>query len=60
MKYKIGDKVVIRTDIDSTITISCGFVHQMEKYRGLIATIIGYNLYDSSYEINLDKGYWRM
>lgn len=56
MKYKIGDKVLIRKDL---VTDECGsdsVVSEMLKYRGKIATIKRYT--DIAYMIDLDGGSW--
>ena len=40
LRYKIGDKVRVRSDIEAEFTSDdCNFVEQMEKYRGQTMTI---------------------
>lgn len=40
MKYKVGDKVRVRSDLEESETYGCqAFVKQMEKYKGKLVTI---------------------
>lgn len=58
MKYKKGDKVKIREDLEVGKEYSdCTFIVDMEKYKGAIATI-NYCYDDGSYDIDLDGGAW--
>ena len=58
MKYKIGDKVKIREDLEVGKEYNdCTFIGDMEKYKGKIATIY-YCYNDGSYDIDLDGGDW--
>lgn len=55
MKYKVGDKVRIRKDL--MIFERYGkqtFVEQMEKYKGMPATIS--EVFSDAYHIKEDKG----
>ena len=58
MKYKIGDKVKIREDLEVGKGYNdCTFIKDMEQYKGKIATIY-YCYNDDSYDIDLDGGAW--
>lgn len=58
MKYKVGDKVRIREDLEVGKEYnSCTFIIDMKKYKGEIATIT-YCYDDDSYDIDLDEGAW--
>lgn len=58
MKYKIGDKVKIREDLEVGKGYNdCTFIKDMEQYKGKIATIY-YCYDDDSYDIDLDDGAW--
>lgn len=61
-KYKIGDKVRIREDLESGIQYDdVTYVSEMDKYRGKVATITNYaGIYHPSYFIDLDEEtyYW--
>lgn len=58
MKYKIGDKVKIREDLEIGKEYNdCTFIKNMEQYKGKIATIY-YCYSDGSYDIDLDDGEW--
>ena len=60
MKYKVGDKVIIRRDLMIFERYgSQTFVKQMEKYKGMPATIS--EVFSDTYYIKEDKGenwYW--
>lgn len=58
MKYKVGDKVKIREDLEVGKEYNdCTFIIDMEKYKGKMATIT-YIYSDDSYDIDLDDGNW--
>ena len=60
MKYKIGDKVKIREDLEYGHTYDESLyivTTKMLKYRGKVATIVGTNNYPLSYGIDLDEGH---
>jgi hypothetical protein len=58
MKYKVGDKVRIREDLEVGKGYNnCTFIRDMKKYKGEIATIT-YCYDDGSYDIDLDEGAW--
>ena len=55
MKYKVGDRVRIRTDlIANTLYSEYYFVKEMDRYKGKVANIIGVDLY--YYRIDIDNG----
>lgn len=55
MKYKVGDRVRIRTDlIINTLYSEYYFVKEMDRYKGKVANIIGVDLY--YYRIDIDNG----
>lgn len=55
MKYKVGDKVRIRRDLMTFERYgSQTFVKQMEKYKGMTATIS--EVFSDTYCIKEDKG----
>lgn len=57
-KYKVGDKVLIREDLEvSKYYGSCSVVPRMKKYLGQIATIERIDI-DGDYEIDLDDKEW--
>lgn len=62
VKYKKGDKVRIREDLESGIQYGdVTYVSEMDKYRGKVATITNYaGVYHPSYFIDLDEEtyYW--
>lgn len=61
MKYEIGDKVKIKTDlIAGTIygDDSIDFTNQMIPYKGKEATIIKLNRDNNYYCLDIDKGYY--
>ena len=40
MKYKVGDKVRVRSDLEESETYGCqAFLKQMEKYKGKLVKI---------------------
>lgn len=59
MKYKVGDKVKIRKDLevgeeyDDTL-----FINDMLQYKGKIAVITYVAIDDDYYDIDLDDGKW--
>lgn len=60
MKYKIGDKVKIKEDLEYGHTYDESLymvTNEMLKYRGKVATIVDTNNYLLSYEIDLDEGH---
>ena len=55
MKYKVGDRVRIRTDlITNTLYSEYYFVKEMDRYKGKVANIICVDLY--YYRIDIDNG----
>lgn len=59
MKYKVGDKVKIRSDLVSDKYYGTNdFVEPMKKYLGEVATIISVGNYDYSIDIDDDSWYW--
>lgn len=66
MKYKVGDKVKIREDLEIDRRYNkCLFIEDMEKYKGKIATItrVTTTRHDnfgkiSDYDIDIDDGDW--
>ena len=55
MKYKVGDKVRIRRDLKTLEVYGDQlFVEQMEKYKGMSATIS--EVFSDTYYIKEDKG----
>lgn len=53
MKYKVGDKVKIREDLEVGRQYGAdGFAREMEQYKGKTATIA--NVYDNVYYIEVD------
>lgn len=61
MKYKIGDKVKIREDLEygHVYDVSLYMVTtEMLKYRGKVATIVDADDCHYSYEIDLDEGHY--
>lgn len=57
MKYKVGDKVKVREDLEVGKEYNdCTFIIDMEKYKGKTATII--YCYEDSYDIDIDDGNW--
>ncbi|MGN1340513.1 MAG: hypothetical protein ACI4WS_09490 [Oscillospiraceae bacterium] len=59
-KYKIGDKVRVRKDLEARkIYGTNGFSKSMEKYRGKVVTIFGFNPFCTrEYKIREDDGDW--
>ena len=59
MKYKVGDKVLVRKDLEHNERYSdIRFDKDMEKYRGGQATITKVNAKFKFYTIDLDKGFF--
>lgn len=61
MKYKVGETVVIRTDIYAGRSYdSCNFVDHMEKYRGMPAIIKSARrtVRGDRYRIDVDDNVW--
>ena len=63
MKYKVGDKVKVREDLQTNKDYNnCTCVEEMEEYKGVVATIT--KCFDTdidddgAYEIDLDDGEW--
>lgn len=59
MKYKVGDKVRVREDLEVDKRYNeLFFVKDMEKYKGKIATITRLSPVQHSYDIDIDDGDW--
>ncbi len=63
MKYKVGDKVKVREDLQANTEYNnCTCVEEMEEYRGAIATIkkcFDTDIDDDgAYEVDIDEGEW--
>ena len=57
MKYKIGDKVRVRSDLVINYDYGdCDFIEDMIEYKGNLVTICECNR--DSYHIKEDGGYW--
>jgi len=57
IRYKVGDKVRIRTDLSSDMKCLSGFNEIMNNYSGETATIT--YVYDPNvYNIDIDGGEW--
>lgn len=58
-KFKKGDVVKIKENLGvGKIYGVCGFVHEMNKYKGKIATIDGHNIMGGGYLIDIDNHNW--
>lgn len=58
-KYKVGDKVKVRKDLEVGVTYGADrFVREMSDLRGKIITIKEVNLYDSEYRIEEFRYWW--
>lgn len=65
-EFKVGDKVRIVYELFSSQKVDLGFAYEMEKYCGMVATIVA-RREDAEYElgnrskvfaIDLDNGHW--
>ena len=57
MKFKVGDKVRIKKDLDSRKRYEISVVSEMEAYKGKIAEIVRVRD-DNSCVLDIDKGRW--
>lgn len=59
LRYKVGDKVLVRSDISAEdIYENCHFVDDMEQYRGQIMTIGRISESKRRYFLVEDEGVW--
>ena len=63
MKFNVGQKVRVRSDLEyKEYNGGCVFLPEMEKYKGMIATItastISFFWYSSRYRINICKHFY--
>src|SRR5574344_2585046 len=59
MKFKVGDKVRIRKDLNLYNDYDkCGAVSEMLEYKGDIATILKVSELSNCYKINIDNQQW--
>lgn len=59
MKYKVGDKVRVKKDLRADDVYSkWKFTFLMEQYKGKLATVIGVNISDKCYYLDIDEGMW--
>lgn len=59
MKYKVGDKVKIREDLEVGKEYNDTlFINDMLQYKGKIAVITYASDDDGYYEVDLDDGEW--
>ena len=57
MKFKVGDKVRIKKDLDSRKRYKVLIISKMESYKGKIAEIVRARN-DNSFVLDIDKGRW--
>ena len=56
MKFKVGDKVRVKKNLEIGNTYGCeAFVHDMDKFRGMIVTIHKIFKYSALYSIEEDN-----
>lgn len=58
MKFKVGDKVRIKKDLDSNKMYRVLIVSEMEEYKGKVAEIVAVRG-KTGYALDIDKGYWK-
>lgn len=58
MKFKVGDKVRIKKDLDSNKMYRVLIVSKMEEYKGKVAEIVAVRG-KTGYALDIDKGYWK-
>lgn len=58
MKFKVGDKVRIKKDLDSNKMYRVAIVSKMEEYKGKVAEIVAVRG-KTGYALDIDKGYWK-
>lgn len=58
MKFKVGDKVRIKKDLDSNKKYRVLIVSEMEEYKGKVAEIVAVRG-KTGYALDIDKGYWK-
>lgn len=58
MKFKVGDKVRIKKDLDSNKMYRVLIVSEMEEYKGKVAEIVAVRG-TTGYALDIDKGYWK-